>query len=56
MSTPEIRELTAGEIEEVTGGARPRAGGPVPIPYGNVVATSGGTYFGGTNEAAGERE
>jgi hypothetical protein len=55
MNTNEVRELTAGEIEEVTG-ARSGAPGPVPIPYGNVVASSGGTFFGGTNEAAGERE
>jgi len=58
MNTAEIRELTAGEIEEVTGAAiRNAAPGPVPVPYGNVVASpSKGTFFGGTNEAAGERE
>jgi hypothetical protein len=57
MTTNEIRELTAAEIEDVTGAAlRSAAPRPVPVPYPNVVAQSGGTFFGGTNEAAGERE
>ena len=57
MTTSAIRELTAVEIEEVTGAAiRNAAPRPVPVPYPNVVAQSGGTFFGGTNEAAGERE
>jgi hypothetical protein len=55
QATTEIRELTAAEVCAVSGGATPYPGGPVPIPYDNVIRSKG-AYFGGTDEAAGERE
>jgi hypothetical protein len=51
-----IRALAAAELDQVTGAApRSAAPRPVPIPYDNIVPQSGGTFFSGTNEAAGER-
>ena len=50
-----IRELTVAEFDQVTGAAPRWVAWPVPIPYDNVVSQSGGTFFSGTDEAAGER-
>jgi hypothetical protein len=35
-ATREIRELTAEELEKVSGGKTPTPGGPLPLPYPNV--------------------
>jgi bacteriocin-like protein len=35
-ATGEIRELTAEELEKISGGKTPSPGGPQPIPYPNV--------------------
>jgi hypothetical protein len=58
QATTEIRELTAAEVRAVSGGATPSGPGPVPLPYPNVTRSKGAflDYFGGTDEAAGERE
>jgi bacteriocin-like protein len=53
-ATREIRELTAEELENVSGGKTPSPGGPRPLPYPSVQNYQPGSWWSGTDEANGQ--
>ena len=52
-ATTEIAELTAEELEKVSGGKTPSPGGPLPLAYPNVQNYQR-SWWSGTDEANGQ--